>query len=141
MTKRSDIANRLSDVKLFKHCTKGDLRIVARHAEITTAAEGSTVIRQGDHGDAFFLLLSGRATIERDGVTVGQLGPGDWFGELALLDPAPRAATITVQSDAELAVLGTRMFRVLLRELPALATALLASLARQARNAGSVDHA
>lgn len=141
MSKRTDIATRLSGVRLFERCTKGDLRIIARHAELTTAPAGTTVIRQGDHGDAFFLLLSGQVTVERDGATVGELGPGQWFGELALLDPAPRAATITVQSDAELAVLGTRMFRVLLRELPALAAALLASLARQARDNGAADHA
>ncbi len=89
MSKRTDIATRLSGVRLFERCTKGDLRIIARHAELTTAPAGTTVIRQGDHGDAFFLLLSGQVTVEHDGATVGELGPGQWFGELALLDPPP----------------------------------------------------
>lgn len=140
MTKRSELATRLGIVTLFERCTKGDLRIIARHAELTSVAAGTTIVRQGDHGDAFFLLLQGTAIIERDGVAVGELNPGDWFGELALLDPAPRAATVTVASDADLAVLGTRMFKVLVRELPTLATNLLAALARQARQAGASPH-
>ena len=138
MTNRSDVVARLAGVDLFAHCSKGDLRIVARHAERVTVAPGTEVVRQGESGDAFFLLLSGEATVARDGIDVADLGPGDWFGELALLDPAPRAATVTVTAPAELAALGARMFKVLLRELPALSAAMLASLARRARDAGAV---
>jgi CRP-like cAMP-binding protein len=137
---RSDVVARLAGVDLFGRCSKGDLRIVARHAERLSVAAGTEVVRQGDAGDAFFLLLSGKATVARDGVDVAELGAGDFFGELALLDPAPRAATVTVTSPAELAVLGARMFKVLLRELPALSATMLASLARRARDAGAVGH-
>jgi CRP/FNR family cyclic AMP-dependent transcriptional regulator len=140
MTSRSDLVARFAGVDLFGRCTKRDLRIVARHAERTTLPAGTTVVRQGAVGDAFFLLLSGQATVERDGVTVAELGPGDFFGELALLDPAPRAATVTLLVPSELAVLGARMFKVLLRELPALSSGLLASLAQRARGAGAVGH-
>jgi CRP-like cAMP-binding protein len=137
MTSRSEIAARLAGVDLFARCSKGDLRIIARHAEQITLAAGSEAVRQGDTGDAFFLLLSGKATVARDGLEVTELGPGDFFGELALLDPAPRAATVTVTAPADVVVLGARMFKVLLRELPALSAAMLASLARRARDAGS----
>lgn len=139
MTKRSDVVQFLSNCELFKDCTKGDLRIVARHAERVVVAPGTAVVREGDHGDSFFVLLSGTATVSRAGALAGELGPGDFFGELALLDPAPRAATVTIGGDgpAELAVLGSRMFKVLLRELPSMAAPLLASLARRARAAGA----
>jgi CRP-like cAMP-binding protein len=140
MTRRSEVVERLADVDLFLRCTKRDLRIVARHAERTTIPAGTVVVSQGDAGDAFFLLLSGQATVERDGVTVAELGPGDFFGELALLDPAPRAATVTVTVRSELAVLGARMFKVLLRELPAMSAGMLTSLAQRARQAGAVGH-
>jgi len=138
---RSDIATRLAAVELFGRCTKRDLRIVARHTVRSVVPAGETIIAQGDHGDAFFLLLEGAARVERDGVLVGRLGPGDSFGELALLDPAPRAATVVAEADTELAVLGARMFRVLVRELPALSGALLASVARLAREVGALQPA
>ncbi len=138
MSTRSDIALRLGAAPLFARCNKGDLRIVARHAERVALPEGSVVVCQGEPGNAFYLLLTGTARVERDGVLVTRLGPGDCFGELALLDPAPRAATVTLESPGELAVLGARMFSVLLRELPALSGAMLASLARRARDGGAV---
>ena len=140
MTNRSEVVARLAEVDLFNRCTKGDLRIVARHAKRTTIPAGTAVVSQGAAGDAFFLLLSGQATVERDGVAVAELGPGDFFGELALLDPAPRAATVTVTVSSEVVVLGARMFKVLLRELPALSAGMLASLAHRARASGAVGH-
>jgi CRP-like cAMP-binding protein len=140
MTKRSEVVARLAEVDLFNRCTKKDLRIVARHAEQATIPAGTALVSQGAPGDAFFLLLSGRATVERDGVTVAELGPGNFFGELALLDPAPRAATVAVTVSSEIVVLGARMFKVLLRELPALSAGMLASLAHRARDAGAVGH-
>lgn len=133
MATKKAIAERLSSVALFSRCSGSDLKIVARHAETVTVPSGRTIVKQGDEGDALFVILSGRAEVVRDGIMVTELGAGEYFGELALLDPAPRAATVTVTSDAELAVLGVRMFRVLLRELPTLATKFLGDLASRVR--------
>ena len=130
MNSRKTLAEQLAQVALFERCTNRDLRIIARHAERSPVNEGAVIVRQGAAGDAFFLLLSGSARVVKDGVVVAQLGPGDSFGELALLDPAPRAATVVAGPGTEVAVLGARMFKVLLRELPAMNTALLAVLAR-----------
>jgi CRP-like cAMP-binding protein len=129
----------LAAVPLFGRCEPRDLRIVARHAEVSTIEAGSPLVRQGDEGDALFVLLAGAARVERDGANVAQLGPGDYFGELALLDPAPRAATVTAVEDCEVAVLSVRMFRVLLRDVPQIAAELLAQLARRVRDAGGDD--
>ena len=139
MATNKEIARRLENVALFARCTKGDMKIVARHSETIHVASGRPIVREGDDGDALFVLLSGTASVERAGTQVATLGPGDYFGELALLDPAPRAATVTVTSDAELAVLGLRMFKVLLRELPALGANLLCDLAGRLREAGALD--
>lgn len=134
MTRPADLAMHLAEVPLFSRCERGDLRIVARHAERASVVQGSDLVRQGDQGDALYVILSGTASVVRDGVTITRLGPGDYFGELALLDPAPRAATVTVIEDCEVAVVGVRMFRVLLRDVPAIAFELLAQLARRVRD-------
>ena len=139
MASRKDIAARLSSVPLFSRCTKGDLKIIARHAESLEVADGRVLCRAGDQGDALFVLLEGTAVVRRGGKEVAHLGPGDYFGELALLDPGPRSADVTTTSDAELAVLGVRMFRVLLRDLPTLSAKLLADLAGRVRDSGNPD--
>jgi CRP-like cAMP-binding protein len=81
------------------------------------------------------VILDGTAEVLVDGETVNELGPGDWFGELALLDGEPRTATVTSVDDLEVAVLGVRMFRTLLREFPDLAAQLLAGMAGALREA------
>lgn len=139
MATNKEIARRLENVALFARCTKGDMKIVARHTETIHVASGCPIVREGDDGDALFVLLSGSAAVERVGTRVATLGQGDYFGELALLDPAPRAATVRATSDAELAVLGLRMFNVLLRELPALGANLLGDLASRVREAAALD--
>jgi len=141
MATNKEIMHRLEGISLFNRCTASDLKIVARHAETIHAESGRTIVREGDEGDALFVVLTGTAEIVRGGTKVGSLGPGDYFGELALLDPAPRAATVIATSDTELAVLGLRMFRVLLRELPPLGAKLLGDLAARVRAAGAPNSA
>lgn len=136
MASRKEIATQVAAVPLFSRCTKSDLKIVARHLETMSVSSGRLLCQAGDQGDALFVLLDGTAVVERDGREVARLGPGDYFGELSLLDPGPRAASVTVTSDAELAILGVRMFRVLLRDVPTISAKLLADLASRVRDAG-----
>lgn len=108
---------------------------MARHLELETVAAGTDIVVEGASGDTFYLLVEGSAVVTRRGVTSATLGPGAHFGELALLDPGPRSATVTATQDSTLAVLSIRMFRVLLRDLPQIAAGLLGSLASQLREA------
>lgn len=135
MRSKRELADVLAQVGLFAKCTKSELRTVARHAESVRLGAGEVLTRQGDPGDAFYVLLDGEATVEADGRVTGTLGPGDYLGELALLDGGARSATVTTTTDAEVAVLGVRMFRTLLREFPDLTTQLLAGLAASLREA------
>jgi CRP-like cAMP-binding protein len=141
MASRASTVERLRVVPLFARCTGRDLRIVARHIEIVEASEGAEVVREGEAGETFFVVLEGRAAILRHGRKMGELSAGSYFGELALLDPAPRAVTVRAITPMLLAALGHRMFKVLLREMPALSSQLLGSLAAQLReaHAGRVD--
>lgn len=124
----------LAEVPLFATCSKRDLRIVARHMQVVAVPTGASLMRQGDRGDAFYVLLEGRAVVERARKTVAVLRAGDHVGELALLDPAPRNATVRCTSDVTVGVIDARTFAAIVRDVPALSGKLLAALARRLRD-------
>jgi len=130
-----NLVDLLAGVTLFSRCTKGELKTIARHAETVRLDPGVDLTTQGAEGDAFYVILDGTADVLVDGEVRNQLTSGDWFGELALLDGEPRTATVRAGDDLEVAVLGVRMFRTLLREFPDLAAQLLAGLATALRQA------
>lgn len=123
----------LSAVPLFAECTKTDLRSVIRHGERLEAKAGEDLVVQGSPGSAFFLLLDGTARVKRNARKVAELGAGDFFGELSLLDPAPRNATVTATTDVVLLALTERMFKVALRDLPRLRRGLLTAMSLRLR--------
>lgn len=135
MARRKDLIETLGTVGLFAKCTKRELGTVARHVELVDLADGTEIITKGGPGDALFVILEGEAVVQRDGEDVGRAGPGDHFGELALLDGEPRSATVRADGPITVAVLGVRMFRTLLREFPDIAEQLLAGLAGELRRA------
>lgn len=135
MVSRREVAALLAEVPLFSLCTKRALGTIARHVDTVDVAAGKTIVREGAPGDAFFVVLSGEAEVLVGGVPAGTLARGSQFGELALLSPAPRAATVRALNDMTLAVLGARMFRTLVREYPDLSEKLLAALAEELRAA------
>jgi CRP-like cAMP-binding protein len=132
---KRELVDHLAGVGLFSKCSKGELKTIARHAETVRLEPGVDLTTQGADGDAFYVVLDGAADVVVDGEVVAQLDEGDWFGELALLDGSPRSATVTSSTELEVAVLGVRMFRTLLREFPDLATQLLAGMAGALREA------
>ena len=125
----------LEDVPLFSNCSRKDLQTISKHLETGICAEGSPIVRQGETGNAFYVVLEGRAVVRRNGRKVGELGPGDYFGELALLDPAPRNADVVAVTQVSYARLLVQDFRSLLRAVPALNERLLAGLAHRLREA------
>ena len=132
---KKDLANHFAQVPLFSRCTKRELGAVARHAEVVDLPDGEEMITEGAPGDAFFIILDGRAQVERDGAVISEAKAGDYFGELALLDNQPRSATVRACGQISVAVLGVRMFRTILREFPDIAEQLLAGLAGELRRA------
>jgi len=137
MPRRDAFVRHLASVPLFAACSQRELKLVARRAEDVTVAPGKELVNEGDVGTEFFVIIDGTAKVTRRGRKVATLGTGSFFGDLALLDRAPRNATVTAETSMELAVIGQREFSALIDEVPGFAHKLLAGLARRLREADS----
>lgn len=131
--RKDDIVERLREVQLFAECSKTDLRSVLRHSERLEIEAGRDIVVEGNEGKVFYLVLTGEVEVRRKGRKVAALGPGAHFGELALLDPGPRNATIRATTDVEVLGITERMFQVVMRDLPTLRRGMLRGLAGRIR--------
>ena len=141
MGPKRELADLLADVKLFSKCTPRQRRTIARHAQIAKLPEGVDLIKEGEPGDALFVILEGEAVVYQGGKEVYRSTTGGYFGEMAILDGEPRSATVVAATDVEVAVIGIRMFRTMLREFSDLAEQLLIALAGELREARRVTPA
>src|SRR3954447_3891923 len=131
MAKRDAKIERLSHVPMFSACSKKDLETLARLADEMSVDADHEIIREGESGREFYVVVDGKATIKRNGREVGTLGPGDYFGELALLDGQKRDATVVATAPTELLVIGVREFVTLLEDVPQLTRKILGGMARR----------
>jgi CRP-like cAMP-binding protein len=97
------------------------------------------LLHEGELPYEFFLLVEGQVRIERDGQQLNVLGPGDFFGEIALLDGGRRTATVTTQTKVRLLVLGTREFHSLMAEYPDIRVSVLGQLADRVRRLEKIE--
>ncbi len=125
----------LSQVRLFSAFNKKELGLIARASDEISVPAGKELVKQGSPGHEFFLILDGECSVRRDGRHVATLKNGDYFGELALLDRAPRNATVVAETPAELLVLGQREFGAVLDDVPVLAHKMLTIMAGRVREA------
>jgi CRP-like cAMP-binding protein len=138
MGPKRELADLLADVKLFSKCTARQRRTIARHAQIAKLPAGVDLIKEGEPGDALFVILEGEAVVYQGGTEVYRSTAGGYFGEMAILDGEPRSATVVAATDVQVAVIGIRMFRTMLREFSDLAEQLLIALAGELRQARKV---
>jgi CRP/FNR family transcriptional regulator, cyclic AMP receptor protein len=125
----------LKRVPLFADLNRREVRQVARLFKERRFSEGETVAREGSGGAAFFLIDSGEATVSIRGRQRGTLGPGEYFGEIALIDGGSRSATVTASSELVCWGLTFWDFRPLVQENAAIGWKLLQSLAKMLRDA------
>ena len=133
--RRDAFLDHLAEVPLFSAFSKKDLQLVSKNAEDVKVDAGKVLVSEGSAGSEFFIIVDGKARVTRRGKKVAELGPGDFFGDLALLDRAPRNATVVAETPMEVLVLGQREFAALIDEVPGFAHKLLAGLARRLREA------
>jgi CRP/FNR family transcriptional regulator, cyclic AMP receptor protein len=127
-------ADLLDRVDLFAGLGGVPLSAIADRAVEVEFPRGRAIARQGEVGTGFFLIVSGAATVTRDGNHLARLGPGEFFGELSLLDQGPRVATVTSDGETVCLAIASWDFEKLLEEQPRLAIALLRSVARRLRD-------
>jgi CRP-like cAMP-binding protein len=118
----------LHGVPLFASCSKAELEQLALLADELDLGEGATLIREGERGREFLVLVEGTVRVTKRGKKVRDLGSGDFIGEIALISDVPRTATVTATSPVRLLVVTDRAFRGLIEEMPSIATKVLQSL-------------
>lgn len=126
--------DRLRAMALFGPLSDAELEAVGARGTVHTVEPGEVLVREGDRADNVYVVLSGNAQVELHGVEVGPVvGPGECVGELAVLDEAPRAATVTALSPMSLLSFTSETFAQVLQELPALREEVIRALTRRMR--------
>jgi CRP-like cAMP-binding protein len=122
----------IKGVPLFSGASKAQLAEIAAIADEVDLPAGKTLIKEGDSGREFFVLIDGTADVTQGGKQIGRMmGPGDFFGEIALISKAPRTATVTTTTPVRALVVTDRAFRQLLEHSPEIAVVVLTALAER----------
>jgi CRP/FNR family cyclic AMP-dependent transcriptional regulator len=126
-------AELLSGCPLFHGIDGHGLAMLAEKATTVDFPAGHVIARQGEIGTGFFVIVEGRVRVVRDGATVAELGAGDFFGELSVLDRMPRNASVTAEAATTCLALASWDFDAVLLEQPALTLAILRGVAARLR--------
>ena len=133
MSKHEPKIERLAEIGLFRPCTGRQLHEVAKLTTEIDAAQGAVLCKEGETGRECFVVGAGQATVTIAGDEVATIGPGAIFGELALLDGAPRVATVTAATDMRLVVMSRPEFNQLLADLPTVSRRILEAVGARLR--------
>lgn len=103
--------NALSRVPLFARCTRKELEFIAREGDEVDVPAGKTLIRQGRPGDTFYIQIAGTSEVKVGGKRRRVMNPGDFFGEISMIDRGAGTATVTTLSNSRLFVMSHAQFR------------------------------
>jgi CRP-like cAMP-binding protein len=131
--------DRLRALPLFEMLSEDELAVVSRFFQERQASPGSRLTVQGASGYFFFVIEDGVVEVERDGLLLTTLGPGDFFGEMAILTGERRNATVTAASTVELLTLFGTEFRVLDSTLPSAAEKIRQKMTERAESLPQPD--
>jgi CRP-like cAMP-binding protein len=123
----------LSRVPLFSHCTRKELEFIAREGDEVNVKPGKTLIRQGKPGDTFYIQLEGESEVLIDGKRRRILKPGDFFGEISMIDRGLGTATVTTLTDGRLFVMSHAQFRDAIKASDALMVKVLLAMGARLR--------
>jgi hypothetical protein len=123
----------LKNAPVFEHVAGEDLAPLARVAEVEVYTSGQAIVKEGEKGDALFIIVRGRARVEHAGRPIAELGPGETVGEMAVLDSEPRSATVTALDDVEVLRIDSDAFYEILHEQVEIAEGVIRMLCRRLR--------
>ncbi len=123
----------LEAVPLFEGLTHKQLRKVADLADVARFMAGATLVKQGEIGDSFYVVLTGQAKVVANKRTLNRLLPGDHFGEISLLDGGPRSASVLAETEMTLVIITQKDFLAMLGKDPEITVGLLEGMARTVR--------
>lgn len=129
----SAVIDHLSTVPLFSGMPESALEAIAGLATETQFADGDTITREGDEGDAFYVVTAGQLAVTRNGMTIRDLGPGDFLGEISLIDGRPRTATVTAVGSVDALVVRRADFLELMDRYGAVRLGVLMALTDRVR--------
>ncbi|HEV8420839.1 MAG TPA: cyclic nucleotide-binding domain-containing protein [Actinomycetota bacterium] len=128
-----EVIQHFQAVPLFGAVSAKSLRSIVQAATEVDVQAGKVLVREGEWGREMYVILRGTAEVTRDGRRLRELVPGDFFGEMAFLSPAPRTATVTARSDMRVMVLDSRAMGGVVEKEPAVARRLLSAMADRIR--------
>lgn len=129
MLRRNQKVELIRHAPLFAHVSKRQLAQIAQIADEIDLREGKEMTKQGARGREFFVLLEGNADVKKNGRRINALGPGDFFGEIALVSDTPRTATVIATSPVRALVITDRSFKRLMSDSPEIQERVLSALA------------
>ena len=121
----------LQSIPLFESLSKRELQDLGKHCDEVDLPNGKHLVEQGEFAYEFFVIESGTAVVTRDGKEISTLGPGDFFGEIGLVQSSRRTASVVATSPMRLIVMGRREFSAMEDELPHVADAIKKTLAER----------
>ena len=130
-------AARLKAVPLFAHCSAKQIQFIVTQVEDMDFAAGRILCKEGQSGGDFFLLIEGAADVTRAGKRIAKMVPGDFFGEIAVIDGGPRTATVTTSEPTHCLVLGPRQFQNVVHQNVDIAHSVMKALAVRVRANGA----
>lgn len=125
MDRHAFVDQQLARVPLFAGLDKKHLSQISSLVTQIEVGEGKELTREGEHGNEFIIILEGEAEVRVGGEVIATRGPGDYFGEIALVANRPRTATVVAMTPMKIEVIGRREFQTMLHDNPGIATELL----------------
>jgi CRP/FNR family transcriptional regulator, cyclic AMP receptor protein len=137
MSQKTDL---LRHVPLFAACGGKQLDAIGQLADEIDVPAGTTLMKEGERGGEFFVIVDGTVRVEKGGTTLRTMHAGEFLGEIALVDGGPRTATAITETPSRLLVVAHREFHTLMQDHPAISMAVLEALAQRVRNVDGGSH-
>lgn len=129
------VLDELAEIPVFASCSKKELQAMASLGTVIDVEPGYVLTRQGRRGFEFFVIIDGEASCSIDDEEVARLGPGEFFGEMGIIERLPRSATVVAETPMQTLVIDSRQFSAMVELAPSTAKKLLKAMSERLRKA------